>query len=161
MPESTLEAFSPASTIARSGEGRLITVASTKIFLRGTSLNRRFWFVPGLLLMLAIVCTWGIPALVRTNGEFFRVGIGRHVVERSFNVMEGHGSNSMNTYLASLPFYFVTVFISFFPWSIKLPALVKRLWRGRDAIDNYLICAVAIVFGRASIIWFMLAHAPF
>jgi len=29
MPESTLEAFSPASTIATSAEGRLITVLST------------------------------------------------------------------------------------------------------------------------------------
>ena len=90
----------------------------------------------------AIVCSWGIPALIRTNGEFFRVGIGRHVVERSFNVMEGHGANSWNTYLAAMPFYFLTVFISFFPWSIKLPALTKQLWRKRDAIDNYLISGI-------------------
>jgi 4-amino-4-deoxy-L-arabinose transferase-like glycosyltransferase len=136
----------------------LLTVASTKIFLRGQSLNRRFWFVPGILLMLAIVCTWGIPALVQTNGEFFRVGIGRHVVERSLNVMEGHGANSMNTYLASLPFYFITVFISFFPWSIKLPALVKRLWRGRDAIDNYLISGVAVVFIIMTLVKTKLPH---
>lgn len=136
----------------------LLTVASTKIFLRGQSLNRRFWFVPGILLMLAIVCTWGIPALVRTNGEFFRVGIGRHVVERSFNVMEGHGANSLNTYLATLPFYFATVFLSFFPWSIKLPALTKHLWRNRDAIDKYLISGTLIIFVVMSLVKTKLPH---
>ena len=33
--------------------------------------------------------------------------------------MEGHGGKSLGWYLLTLPFYFVTVFISFFPWSIK------------------------------------------
>lgn len=136
----------------------LLTVISTKLFLRGNSLTRRFWFVTGMLGALAIVCTWGIPALIRTNGEFFKVGIGRHVVERSFNVMEGHGANSWNTYLAAMPFYFVTVFISFFPWSIKLPALTKHLWRKRDATDNYLISGILIVFVIMSLVKTKLPH---
>jgi 4-amino-4-deoxy-L-arabinose transferase-like glycosyltransferase len=136
----------------------LLTVISTKIFLRDVSLTRRFWFVTGMLGAFAIVCTWGIPAVIRTNGEFFKVGIGRHVVERSFNVMEGHGANSWNTYLASIPFYFLTVFISFFPWSIKLPALTKHLWRKRDAIDNYLISGILIVFVIMSLVKTKLPH---
>ncbi len=136
----------------------LLTVASAKLFVRGGTFYRRFWFVTGILGMLAIVCAWGIPALVRTNGEFFRVGIGRHVVERSFNVIEGHGANSLNTYLASLPFYFVTVFLSFFPWSIKLPALTKHLWRNRDAIDKYLISGTLIVFVIMSLVKTKLPH---
>jgi hypothetical protein len=106
----------------------------------------------------AIVCTWGIPALIRTNGEFFKVGIGRHVVERSFNVMEGHGANSWNTYLAAMPFYFITVFLSFAPWSIKLPALAKRLWRQRDFTDNYLISGILIVFIVMSLVKTKLPH---
>jgi 4-amino-4-deoxy-L-arabinose transferase-like glycosyltransferase len=136
----------------------LLTVISTKIFLRDVSLTRRFWFVTGMLGALAIVCTWGIPALIRTNGEFFKVGIGRHVVERSFNVMEGHGANSWNTYLAAMPFYFLTVFISFFPWSIKLPGLTKHLWRKRDAIDKYLISGILIVFVIMSLVKTKLPH---
>lgn len=136
----------------------LLTVISTKLFLRGNSLARRFWFVTGMLGAFAIVCTWGIPALIRTNGEFFKVGIGRHVVERSFNVMEGHGANSWNTYLAAMPFYFVTVFISFFPWSIKLPALTKHLWRRRDPTDNYLISGILIVFVIMSLVKTKLPH---
>jgi 4-amino-4-deoxy-L-arabinose transferase-like glycosyltransferase len=136
----------------------LLTVISTKLFLRESSLTGRFWFVTGMLGALAIVSTWGIPALIRTNGEFFKVGIGRHVVERSFNVMEGHGANSWNTYLAAMPFYFLAVFISFFPWSIKLPGLTKRLWRRRDATDNYLVSGILIVFVIMSLVKTKLPH---
>lgn len=136
----------------------LLTVISTKLFLRGSALWRRFWFVTGMLGAFLIVCTWGIPALIYTNGDFFRVGIGRHVVERSFNVMEGHGANSWNTYLAAMPFYFLTVFVSFFPWSIKLPRLTKHLWRRRDATDNYLIAGVLIVFVVMSLVKTKLPH---
>jgi len=136
----------------------LLTVATARIFVRGVSFYRRFWFVTGVIGMFAIVCTWGIPALIRTQGEFFRVGIGRHVVERSFNVIEGHGANSLNTYLATLPFYFLTVFISFFPWSIKLLALTKHLWRRRDAIDNYLLSGTLIIFVIMSLVKTKLPH---
>jgi 4-amino-4-deoxy-L-arabinose transferase-like glycosyltransferase len=99
----------------------LVTVVSMKLILRGKPFNRRFWFLSGLLLTIAIVLSWGFPALLRTDGEFLRIGIGRHVVERSFGALEGHGGQSWHSYLLTLPFYFVTVFISFFPWSIKLP----------------------------------------
>jgi 4-amino-4-deoxy-L-arabinose transferase-like glycosyltransferase len=136
----------------------ILTVLSSKFFVRDISLTRRFWFFTGMLGTFAIVCTWGIPALIRTNGEFFRVGIGRHVVERSFNVMEGHGANSWNTYLAAMPFYFLFVFLSFFPWSIKLPGLAKHLWRKRDAIDKYLISGILIVFVVMSLVKTKLPH---
>ncbi|HKP92989.1 MAG TPA: hypothetical protein VJS88_03760, partial [Chthoniobacterales bacterium] len=136
----------------------LLTVLSMKFFLRGLGFMRRFWFVSGMLGAFAIVCTWGIPALIYTNGEYFEVGIGRHVVERSFNVMEGHGANSWNTYLAAMPFYFLTVFVSFFPWSIKLPGLTKHLWRQRDPVDRYLISGILIVFVIMSLVKTKLPH---
>src|SRR5207244_6126384 len=106
-----------------------------RFFLRVPKLGKGFVFFPGLIVTVALVAIWGIPALVRTNGEFFRVGIGHHVVSRSIATMEGHGANSFATYLLTLPFYFLTVFASFFPWSIKLPWLTRKLWRQRDAID--------------------------
>jgi 4-amino-4-deoxy-L-arabinose transferase-like glycosyltransferase len=136
----------------------LLVVISTKLFVRGVPLTRRFWFVTGMLCAFAIVCTWGIPAVLRTNGEFFTVGIGRHVVERSLIAMEGHGTTSWNTYLAAMPFYFLTVFISFFPWSIKLPRLTKHLWRQRDATDKYLLSGVLIVFVLMSLVKTKLPH---
>src|SRR4029453_18021535 len=106
----------------------LLTIGLTVIFLRETALVRRFAFGRGLLLMLSIVALWGVPALIQTHGQFFFVGIGRHVIGRSFATMEGHGANSFGMYLVLLPFYFVTIFLSFFPWSIKLPGLVRKLW---------------------------------
>ena len=71
----------------------------------------------GLILSLLIVSAWGIPALVATNGEFFRIGIGRHVVQRSVGVLEGHGGKNIVSYVVSLPLYLVTFFFSFFPWA--------------------------------------------
>jgi 4-amino-4-deoxy-L-arabinose transferase-like glycosyltransferase len=57
-----------------------------------------------------------------------------------------------------LPFYFVTLFISFFPWSIKIPRLTATLWRRRDKIDNYLIAGAAIVFIIFTLIKTKLPH---
>src|SRR5438876_4971869 len=107
----------------------LLTVGAIIIYMRDWQLPQGFKLVRGTLLTLAMVALWGIPALIQTRGEFFAVGIGRHVVGRSFALMEGHGANSLGMYLLLLPFYFVTVFVSFFPWSIKLPWLVRTLWR--------------------------------
>jgi len=135
----------------------LLTVGTTIIFARDAQLARRFKFVYGILVTLALVALWGIPALIQTRGEFFTVGIGRHVVRRSFATMEGHGANSPGMYLLLLPYYFLTVFVSFFPWSIKLPWLARRLRRERKAgvnaagyskklIDQYLVTGIAIIF---------------
>jgi 4-amino-4-deoxy-L-arabinose transferase-like glycosyltransferase len=136
----------------------VLTVSAIIIHSRDWPLARRFKFVSGILLTLAIVALWGIPALIQTRGEFFTVGIGRHIIGRSFATMEGHGANSFGMYLLLLPFYFVTIFISFFPWSVKLPWLTKNLWRRRDSIDNYLITGVAIIFVIFSLIKTKLPH---
>ncbi|MFL6584739.1 MAG: ArnT family glycosyltransferase, partial [Chthoniobacterales bacterium] len=114
--------------------------------------------VLGIALMLGIVAWWGIPALVRTHGEFFKVGIGKHVVARSFGAMEGHGANSAASYVALLPFYFVAVFLSFFPWSLRLPRLTKALWRNRDLTDDYLIAGTLVVFVIFSLVKTKLLH---
>jgi len=147
----------------------LLTVGMTIIFARDAQLARRFKVSYGILLTLALVALWGIPALIQTRGEFFTVGIGRHVIGRSFATMEGHGANSPAMYLLLLPFYFVTVFVSFFPWSIKLPWLARTLWRERktgiadpgygwNLIDKYLVTGVAIIFIIFTLIKTKLPH---
>ncbi len=140
------------------GWAPLLTVAIAQRFLRQEGFAARFKFVWGILLMLALVCVWGIPALIRTHGEFFRVGIGKHVLERSVATMEGHGASSIWMYLALLPFYFVTVFVSFFPWSIKLPALWKNLRAPRDATDQFLLTGAFIIFGIFTFVQTKLPH---
>ncbi len=136
----------------------LLTVAIAQRFIRQKGFAAHFKFVRGVLLMLALVCLWGIPALVQTHGEFFRVGIGKHVVERSIATMEGHGASSIWMYLALLPFYFITIFVSFFPWSIKLPALWKKLRTNRDSTDQFLLTGALIVFGIFTFVQTKLPH---
>jgi 4-amino-4-deoxy-L-arabinose transferase-like glycosyltransferase len=147
----------------------LLTVGATIFCARDLQLARRFKFLPGIFLMLAVVAVWGIPALTQTHGEFFSVGIGRHVISRSFTTMEGHGANSLGMYLLLLPFYFVTVFVSFFPWSIKLPWLVRKLWRNRKAgvnapgdsgssLDTYLVTGITIIFIIFTLVTTKLPH---
>src|SRR5437588_5946759 len=136
----------------------LLTLAAMKLFARDVELAKRFKFVRGIFLVLAIVALWGVPALIQTHGEFFRIGIGRHVVGRSFGAMESHGANSLGVYLLLLPFYFVTIFASFFPWSIKLPWLTRELWSRRDKIDIYLLSGTAIIFVIFSLIKTKLPH---
>jgi 4-amino-4-deoxy-L-arabinose transferase-like glycosyltransferase len=148
----------------------LLTVVTTIVLGREWQLARHFKFLRGILLTLAVVALWGIPALIQTHGEFFAVGIGRHVVGRSLATMEGHGANSFGMYVLLLPFYFVTVFVSFFPWSIKLPWLVRRLWRKQqagvsdprysndDTLDNYLVTGIAIIFVIFTLVATKLPH---
>lgn len=157
----------------------LLAVLGLIIYTRDWQSLRRFKFAVGVTLMLAVVALWGIPALIQTHGEFFRVGIGRHVVSRSFMTLEGHGASSFGMYALLLPFYFVTVFISFFPWSIKLPWLFRKLWRGRttgiihlrqdygghadpgyngNLIDTYLLTGIAIVFIIFTVVSTKLPH---
>jgi 4-amino-4-deoxy-L-arabinose transferase-like glycosyltransferase len=136
----------------------LLTLAAMKYFSRDVDLSKKFKFGRGAFVTLTIVALWGVPALIQTHGEFLRIGIGRHVIGRSFSAMESHGSNSLWIYLLLLPFYFVTIFASFFPWSVKLPMLAKKLWRERDKIDIYLLTGAAIIFIIFSLIKTKLPH---
>ncbi len=147
----------------------LLTVAITISLARDWRLLRHFKFLRGILLMLAVVALWGVPALIETHGEFFAIGIGRHVVRRSLATMEGHGASSLRMYVLLLPFYFVTVFVSFFPWSIKLPWLIRRLWRNKkdgvgasgysgELIDKYLLTGIGIIFVIFTLVATKLPH---
>ena len=119
---------------------------------------RRFLFVRGIFLMLALVALWGVPALLLTHGEFFDVGVGQHVVGRSFGTMQGHGGKSIVAAIASLPFYFLTVFITFAPWSWKIPWLARRLWKKHDTLDLYLIAGIAVLVVIFTIVKTKLPH---
>jgi 4-amino-4-deoxy-L-arabinose transferase-like glycosyltransferase len=147
----------------------LLTAGVVSIYARDWQLFRRFNFVGGIFLTLVVVALWGIPALIQTHGEFFFVGIGRHVVSRSFTPLEGHGAGSFGMYVLLLPFYFVTVFISFFPWSIRLPWLIGKLWRREQAgvsdsgysrvpVDTYLLAGTAVIFVIFTLVSTKLPH---
>jgi len=100
----------------------------------------------GFVFMLGIVAVWGIPALLRTGGEFAAVGLGEHVVGRSLVSMEGHGAQNLMGYILTLPLYFITIFPSFAPWSFWLPAALRFHWRNPSPGNFYLGSGVVITF---------------
>jgi 4-amino-4-deoxy-L-arabinose transferase-like glycosyltransferase len=112
----------------------------------------------GAFLLVLIIGAWGIPALIATKGEFFAIGIGRHVVERSLAPMQSHGGNGLIGYVLSLPFYLVTIFLSFFPWCIYLPGTLARLRRGVDLPERYLLSGIIPVFLIFTLIQTKLPH---
>jgi len=101
----------------------------------------------GSLALLLFAC-WGVPALVQSHGDYFRVGIGEDVVHRSVSGMQGHGASTFGWYLLLLPFYFVWFWLSALPWSPLLITRRRQLFGGwkPDETDVYLLLNIALVF---------------
>ncbi len=118
-------------------------------------------WVLGVAWMLAYLGVWGIPALVQTHGAFAAVGLGKHVVMRSIAPLEGHGAKSWKAYALTFPYYFATVWVSFFPWALRLPAVMREMWgrRGRWRMEErYLAAGIVLVFGIFTLSWTKLPH---
>lgn len=88
----------------------------------------RLKLVPGLAVMLGIIGAWGLPALAKTTGQFWTVGMKSHVYERGLQTFQGHG--------AFFLYYVVMSLVSLFPWiafagdgAIHL----KRNWNEKNA----------------------------
>lgn len=112
----------------------------------------------GLLVATFIIGLWGIPALLLTHGEFFSVGIGKHVLRRSIEPMESHGGGGLLGYFALLPFYLISIFFSFFPWCVFLPSAIRQLRSRREPPENYLLCTIVPVFIVFTLIQTKLPH---
>ncbi len=99
-------------------------------FTRGRGVAPGRWkklgldLIPGIVLVLAIIGAWGIPALIQTKGAYFDVGIGEHVVER------GLTSFNKRTFIPGV-YYFLIVLIFFSPWVSALWPSLKSHWRAR------------------------------
>lgn len=79
----------------------------------------RWWW--GAPLAAAVVVPWTLAAFLATDGAFFRVGVGRHVVARSLTALESHGG---------FPgFYMVTGLVAALPWFPLLAPALRRFWR--------------------------------
>jgi 4-amino-4-deoxy-L-arabinose transferase-like glycosyltransferase len=77
----------------------------------------------GVVLAAAIVAAWAVPALIRTEGRFWTIGVMHHVVDRSLRPFEGHGGHAPWWYL----FYVGAVPLAFLPWTPFLLALRRGL----------------------------------
>ena len=114
----------------------------------------------GVILTGALAACWGIPALQQTHGEFFKVGMGEHVFRRSTGVIDGHGISGILGFIALMPLYFITFFVSFFPWSTRVPSAMKTWWaqRERDDLGWFLLAQAMLVFIVFSFVRTKLPH---
>lgn len=95
----------------------------------------RLRWVSGCGLVLVLTASWGVPALLRSGGMFWDVGVGRHVVDRGLEAFNGRWP---------LPvYYLLTIWISLFPWSGYLPAVVREVWRQRADSQTLFLAAWA------------------
>ncbi len=103
----------------------LLVITAVMIFAKGGALKRLpylGWLVFAIASATLLFLAWGLPANAATNGEFLRLGIGKHVVDRSLNAMESHGGKSIVFYFYYLP----VILLAFFPWTLYLPRLFSR-----------------------------------
>jgi len=77
----------------------------------------------GPLLFVAIAAPWYIAIGILSDGEFFRVAMGYHVMRRMTTGIETHGG---------FPGYYVALsLVVFFPWSALVPAGLVGAWTRR------------------------------
>ena len=94
----------------------------------GGNIRRDILFVGGSLIIgLLIFAAWAVPANNSTDGEFYRVFIGRNVINRAFKPMEHHGGSL----LLYLPYYLLVIITGFLPWTLHLPGAFSAAAGGR------------------------------
>ncbi len=82
----------------------------------------------GAVIMAVVLLPWTVAAWVATDGEFVRIAVGRHVIERATSPLEGH---------AGFPgFYLATALVLGFPWIGALLAAVPDAWRRRHDLPD-------------------------
>jgi 4-amino-4-deoxy-L-arabinose transferase-like glycosyltransferase len=97
----------------------VVAELSSRVFARWLVAN---W---GLLLFFAITAPWFIAIGIRSEGAFFDVAFGTHVVHRATTGMETHGG---------FPGYYVALSLAlFYPWSAFLPVSLRAAWSARRA----------------------------
>src|SRR5262249_42695057 len=133
----------------------LLALPLYKWWAKPTALNARFRFELGLPLMLALVALWAVPAMLRTHGDFLRVGVGDHVVARMTKGYDGHGANNIWMYLLCLPFYVVTLFTSFGGWCFWFPWGFKQLRAEKfgGPTERFLLSGIVFLYGLLSLGW--------
>ena len=102
-------------------------------------------FMPGIVVMLAPVAVWGIPALIETRGLFWDIGMGRHVVQRGMEVLNGR---------KFIPgYYLLSTWFSLFPWLFFIGPVYRMLRANKSATSAFL----AAWFLAAQVVFFFYA----
>ncbi len=75
----------------------------------------------GMVVAGAVFLPWGLAAVIRTNGAYWSEGVGRHVVERTAQSLEGHWGPP--------GYYLASWIVCAFPWSVLGPVAIWQGWR--------------------------------
>ncbi len=110
-------------------------------------LGRRWWGIVTVacVVSVGIFLAWAIPANEATGGELARIGIGRHLIERSISPLESHGGSGLIGWILGLPFYLPVLLLGAAPVSgLLVPIIMARrdLFGGRG--KGVLLAALVI-----------------
>ena len=149
-----------------------------RVFRKGSFYLPLLPTVAGWIVTLALVASWGIPALEQSHGQFWAIGMGEHVFHRSIAVNDSHGLKGLLGFVLPLPLYFLTFIASFLPWTLRkpeegkplylrvilfflyIPTKIYRWWpeRHRDDLGWYLLVQALVVFAVFSLVKTKLPH---
>jgi 4-amino-4-deoxy-L-arabinose transferase-like glycosyltransferase len=111
------------------------------LFWRGPVVWSKLQAGWGVVVMLAVMGSWGIPALIMTDGLFWKVGMGEHVIER--------GTEAFNNRSFLFFFYFLVAPLSLLPW-FGLAGYVwqslRRVWDGETAFLAAWVVVPYVIF---------------
>jgi 4-amino-4-deoxy-L-arabinose transferase-like glycosyltransferase len=97
---------------------------------------------------VVIVLFWAVPAYIKTNGDYWRIGLSEGVGQRMVSGLQGHGTSGLGGYLLFLPYYFVLFWLGALPWSPLLLIRARKLFSGwkPDRADTYLLLNAGLIF---------------
>ena len=99
---------------------------------RGSLWKAQKAFLIALIPSLLLVAIWGIPALINTEGAYFGIGIGKHVIER------GTGAMNKRFFLPGI-YYFLIIIPFLLPWTAQLPATLKKSMQANSLDCHFLL----------------------
>ena len=116
------------ATLTKGPVGPLLIAASALVSVLWGG-PRAWWgrlhWVWGLLGFLAIAAPWYVAIGIISEGEFYRISMGKHVIHRMTTGMETHGG---------FPgYYLVGSLLGFYPWSVLMPAGLLAAWSRRKS----------------------------
>jgi 4-amino-4-deoxy-L-arabinose transferase-like glycosyltransferase len=90
-----------------------------------TACWKRLEWRKGLLLVVLVTVPWFLAIGILSRGEFYRVAVGFHIIQRVTSGIEEHGG---------FPGYYVVLsLLTFYPWSALLPPALYGAWSRRRA----------------------------
>lgn len=95
----------------------------------------------GLVLFLALALPWAVLVYQRTQGEFFAIAFGKHVVGRATDAMEGHGGANFLQALLYLPYYIPVTLGGLLPFLPVMLAALAWLLRNRASAQARFLLA--------------------